>query len=396
MRHLVIIFLISICGGSSAQTIWCGSENHHVESKLIVAPEIVQRKVLVVPVVFHILWRDSSENISEERIRSQIDVLNTDFRGLNEEIKHLPENIRNLAADMEIEFCLASLDPSGGAANGITRKQTNIAAIGTQNTVTIPSRAFIKNESLGGTDAWDTDRYLNIWVGKFQPGSILAESKFPWDTLKPEDGIRIDPEYVGIHCVDAVKKNFSYGRTLTHEVGHYFGLLHPWSSDCNAGDMVDDTPPQRNAYYGCRVEENDLCGFQPLFENYMQFTDDLCMALFTKGQKARVDNMILNYRPELLMNNISCLPINYEETLSEENVNIFPNPSTGCIMIDLNLLRTKPVSIELFDSAGRLLHFVNSTAIGIRPLQIERIQSGVYFIRIKSEGDVVTKKVIVL
>lgn len=355
-----------------------------------------RRNVLVVPVVFHIVWKDSVENLSENRIKSQLDVLNTDFRALNRELQNLPAELRNLSADMQIEFCLASVDPSGNPSNGITRKQTNIQNIGTQNTVTIPSFAFIKNESLGGTNAWDPDRYLNIWVGTFQKGSVLAESKFPWDTIKSEDGIRIDPEYVGVHCIDAVKKNFSYGRTLTHEVGHYLGLLHPWSSDCSTGDLVYDTPPQSNAYYGCLQDEKDECGFRPLVENYMQFSDDLCMALFTQGQKKRVYEMIDIYRPSLLNNSVTCYPIKYNDKLEENQLKVYPNPSTGCIAIELNITRSADLQVGVFDSSGKLLHEFKGNAIAVRPLEIEFLKSGVYFLRITNDGDSLVRKIIVL
>lgn len=396
MRPLLqLLFALSSLSGFS-QNAWCGTGLPDQQAELESKINVESRSTITIPVVFHVLWKDSVENISDERIYSQLDVLNTDFRALNANLKVLSKEKQNLAADMQIEFCLAFVDPFGNPAKGITRKQTSIDNIGTQNTVSIPSKAFIKNSSLGGTDAWDTEKYLNIWIGKFQSNTILAESKFPWDTIRSEDGIRIDPEYVGIHCVDALKKRFSYGRTLTHEVGHYLGLLHPWSADCTLGDQVQDTPPQRNAYYDCNKVDDDECGYIPLVENFMQFSDDLCLALFTHDQKKRVDQMISKYRPKLLSNNVSCFPFYYPTELTEDNLNFYPNPSTGCVMVDIDLDTKLEIELEIFDATGRLIHQESNIVLSIRPIEINFLQSGMYFVRAKSNGKSVTKKIIVL
>lgn len=387
-----MLFVAQING----QNAWCGSDNdYRFVGKELISP-IKKRAVLTIPIVFHIVWKDSVENISDERIFSQLDVLNTDFRKLNSNLSFLPESLQNLAADMEIEFCLAGENEQGKPTKGIVRKQTNIENIGTQNTVSLPSKAFIKNSALGGSDAWNPDKYLNVWIGKFQESGILAESKFPWDTLKSEDGIRIDPEYVGVHCIDAFKKKYAYGRTLTHEIGHYLGLLHPWSADCTTGDFIDDTPPQRYAYYGCPQNETDECSQRPLFENYMQFTDDRCMALFTNDQKQRVSQMLATYRPKLLENNIGCFQIYYDNPFDNESLKLYPNPTTACVMISTTSNRNEEIGIEIFDAAGKLVYKARPTVLQVRPIEIEQLQAGMYVVRFENKGNYFYRKLVVL
>lgn len=395
-KFLSILFAAFYATGFS-QDNRCGTPLPHYFPVEILPATIQNRSVITIPVVFHIVWKDSSENIADQRIYEQLDVLNTDFRALNSSLKYLSVKKQQLAADMEIEFCLAAEDPDGKPTTGINRLKTDVDNIGTQNTASIPSKAFIKHTSLGGADAWDTDRYLNIWVGRFQQGAILAESKFPWDMQPAEDGIRIDPDYVGINCTAAPKKQFALGRTLTHEVGHYLGLLHPWSADCAVGDYVDDTPAQRSPYYGCMPNvDDDACGQVPLVENFMQFSDDNCLAMFTQGQKQRVYQMLGQYRPILGSGNVPCANTTFTEPLTEADIKIYPNPAHGCVMMQLNADRSQEVNIEIFDATGKLIDSDRHKILTVRPVELKYLQSGMYFIRISSLGSSFIRKIIVL
>lgn len=397
MKNLFSVVFTLIVTTAFSQGVRCGTVCSGNLDELLISHAPVSRSVITIPVVFHIVWRDSSDNIPDARITSQLDVLNTDFRALNDQLKYLSSAKRSLAADMEIEFCLAAVDPQGIPTTGILRYKSEVENIGTQNTPTIPSKAFIKHKNLGGADAWDTQRYLNIWVGKFQDGAILAESKFPWDNLPEEDGIRIDPAYVGVNCNGSPKKQFALGRTLTHEVGHYLGLLHPWSADCATGDYVEDTPPQRSPYYGCMPQVmDDACGSVPLVENFMQFSDDACLALFTHGQKERVYQMLLQYRTLLLNNNISCFKPTFADRLTEDNVRIYPNPTSHCISIDLKLNRESNIRVEIFDTSGKLILKDIVKVLLLRPIELSFTQSGIYFIRLTGNENTLVRKVVVM
>lgn len=135
------------------------------------------------PVVIHVLWRNNDQNISDEQIQSQIDVLNEDFRKLNDNVSSLPAAFNDFAADVEFEFCLASIDPNGNATSGITRRQVNISEIGeTENYYSTAN---------GGQDAWDNNKYINIWVAELS-SDLFGFASFPGQAFPPEsDGLVI-------------------------------------------------------------------------------------------------------------------------------------------------------------------------------------------------------------
>jgi hypothetical protein len=172
--------------------------------------------VIKIPVVVHVLYNTPSQNISEAQIRSQLDVLNKDFRKLNADTINVPAVFKHLAADCQIEFELAKIDPSGRATTGITRKSTSILMYGLDDR--------IKFSKKGGADAWDTENYLNIWVGSLAGGLLGYASVLGCD--KAVDGVAITPGAFG--TTGAVGAPYNKGRTATHEVGHWLGLRHIW------------------------------------------------------------------------------------------------------------------------------------------------------------------------
>lgn len=232
--------------------------------------------IITIPVVVHVLYRTDAENISDEQVQSQIDVLNEDFRRLNDDFDQtLPEFI-HLGADYEIEFCLASVDPDGNPTNGIQRKETT--------RVSWPTNDAMKRSSTGGLDAWDADRYLNVWVCNLS-GGVLGYATFPGGN-KALDGIVILTTAFG--RVGNVAAPFNLGATATHEVGHWLNLRHIWGDTqpfCG-NDFVDDTPRANGPNYGCPLNKTS-CGGKNMVQNYMDYTNDACMTLFTLGQKAR-------------------------------------------------------------------------------------------------------------
>jgi hypothetical protein len=235
--------------------------------------------VIRIPVVVHVLYTNSTENISDAQIQSQINVLNQDFRRTNPDAT----NKWAQAADVEIEFVLATSDPYGYATSGITRTNTT--------TSTWQTNDAMKDNNQGGQNAWPSSQYLNIWVvGKLVNSAgrtILGYAQFPGGGSAVTDGVVIAHNYFGSQ--GTVQTPYNKGRTATHEVGHWLNLKHIWgdSNDCAVDDGISDTPNSNAPNYGCSTGKTS-CGTADMVENYMDYSDDACMNLFTAGQKDRM------------------------------------------------------------------------------------------------------------
>ncbi|MCL4129854.1 UNVERIFIED_CONTAM: hypothetical protein GTU68_065460 [Idotea baltica] len=235
-------------------------------------PDGGTRAVVTIPVVVHVVYRTSTENISDAQIQSQIDVLNADFRRLNSDA----DNVWSQAADAEIEFCLATVDPCGRSTNGITRTVTTTSGFGKSNS--------LKSDDLGGKDAWPADEYMNLWVCNIG-GGTLGYAQFPGGAAAT-DGVVIDYRYMGTSGTATAP--FDLGRTGTHEVGHYLNLRHIWGDGgCGVDDFISDTPDSDAENYGCAIGHVS-CMTTDMVQNYMDYSDDACMNLFTSGQKTRM------------------------------------------------------------------------------------------------------------
>lgn len=238
--------------------------------------------IITIPVVVHVIYSNSNENISDAQIQSQIDVLNEDYRRLNSDA----DNTWSQAADTQIEFCLASVDPNGNTTNGITRKSSTTTSWGTNDAM--------KYTSQGGVDAWDTSQYLNMWVCNIG-GGILGYAQFPGGNAAT-DGVVMGPNYFGSSAKGSgfyLSAPFDLGRTTTHEVGHFLNLRHIWGDgNCNVDDFVSDTPSSDAANYGCSIGHVS-CNTVDMVQNYMDYSDDSCMNLFTQGQTNRMRAVLL-------------------------------------------------------------------------------------------------------
>ena len=263
--------------------------------------------VRTIPVVVHVVYANATQNISDAQIISQIDVLNKDFRKLNTDV--IPAGVQsafgNLRSDSQIEFCLAKRDPNNQATTGITRTPTTHGTFGLEND--------IKYTNLGGHDAWDANKYLNIWVGNLTQ-DLLGYAQFPGEDLET-DGVVI--RYNSFGTTGAVSSPYNKGRTATHEIGHWLDLYHIWGDEpnCFEDDLVNDTPQQKDQNGGCpsfpqTSQAGGSCsGVAPgaMFMNYMDYTNDACMYMFTNGQSVRMNAALSGPRSGLLTSN-GCLP----------------------------------------------------------------------------------------
>lgn len=236
-----------------------------------------------IPVVVHVVWNTQAQNISDAQIQSQIDVLNRDFRKTNPDVAQVPQVWQPLVADARIEFFLATADPNGNPTTGITRTQTFGTSFSQEGNP-------VKSAATGGADPWPADRYLNIWV--CQLSDLLGYAQFPGGPAQT-DGVVI--RHSGFGTTGTAAAPFDRGRTATHEIGHWANLFHIWGDDgtgCNGTDEVADTPNQAGENYGCPTFPSISCNNGPngdMFMNYMDYTDDGCMFMFTAGRVARME-----------------------------------------------------------------------------------------------------------
>ena len=219
--------------------------------------------VVNIPVYVHVVYSNSNENISNAQITSQMTVLNNDFRMQNSDAGNTPTEFAGLAADTEINFTLA----------GTFRHSDSRTSWGTNDAVKSAYPPVTPST------------HLNIWVANIG-GGILGYAQFPGGN-SATDGVVCAPQYFG--TTGYVSAPFDGGRTMTHEVGHYLNLRHIWGDGrCRQDDFVSDTPSSDAPNYGCPSYPTRNCKSNDMTMNYMDYTDDACMSLFTQGQKARM------------------------------------------------------------------------------------------------------------
>jgi hypothetical protein len=294
--YLILAVLLASVGLSNAQRA-CGTMEHHammiaqdpsfqhnLENIEEHTRQTIQNngaRILVnIPVVFHVVYNTAAQNISDALLNAQLAQLNQDFRKLNTDNSLTPSLFAGVAADMEINFCLAQQTPTGAATTGIIRKSTTTTAFSTNDNM--------KRNANGGSDAWDATKYLNVWVCNMS-GGILGYAQFPGGAVAT-DGVVLQFNTVGSRTTPGSGAPYNLGRTATHEVGHWLNLRHIWGDATCGSDLVSDTPTHRTSNAGCPAyPKTNTCtgGGTEMTMNYMDYTDDACMYMFSAGQKAR-------------------------------------------------------------------------------------------------------------
>jgi hypothetical protein len=235
------------------------------------------REAVTIPIVFHVLYNNAAENISEAQIMSQLTVLQEDFNKQNSDYTNTPSEFASLVADVGINFVLATEDPNGNPHSGITRTQTSKSSFSANDDMKFNSR--------GGHDAWPTGQYLNYWVCDLG-STLLGYAQFPGGPADT-DGVVCHYKYTGTGAEGATAP-YDLGRTATHEVGHWLNLRHIWGDATCGDDLVGDTPSQLKSSGGCPNHPQNSCTSNDMFMNYMDYTNDGCMYMFSEGQKERV------------------------------------------------------------------------------------------------------------
>lgn len=337
--------------------------------------------VIKIPVVVHVLYNSAIQNISDAQIKSQIDVLNKDFRRLNADTSKTPLAFKSIAADCSFEFGLALIDPRGHATNGIIRKQTSIQYFGMDDR--------IKSSAIGGDDPWDPDNYLNIWVGNLAGGVIGYSSVIGGP--KEKDGVAVAWNVFG--TVGPVSPPYEKGRTATHEVGHWMGLRHVWGDQYCGDDFVTDTPPQQTSSTGCPSGVVITCNNAPygnMYMNYMDLTNDACTNLFTIGQRERMRSLFKEGGPRNVLLSSKGLtgtpiPISAESPIDSTittTVSVYPNPAVNTVNVDVrNEANLAGKMISVYNHLGQLV-IQQRISKGISQLSVYHLQDGIYFIKV--------------
>lgn len=414
MKRLILsLFFLILTGRTEAQGVRCAADSKAIQNASL--HELIHRKVeefrseklrksaveevIRIPVVVHIIHNNASgaisgSNISDEQIFSQMEVLNEDYRRMPGTPGY---NTDPVGSDMEIGFFLANIDPDGHPTTGINRVYSS-------------RRSFnILSETLTISDLsyWDSNKYLNIWVTTLA-GGYLGYAEFPigdYDGLEATDiDERIDGVFIDYRAfgrkTGSAESPYAFGRTTTHEIGHWLGLIHTWGDTRCGTDYCDDTPQAESAnntvvctprFSSCRGTTT-----RNMIENYMDYTVDSCMNIFTQDQKTRVRAILeISKRRQNLLANADIF-----ETVSEPLVlKVLGNPVEGN-SLDCKVLvnEAQDYKIEIFDDLGRLLfseEYRNSLSRVVH-IPKTRIGSGMRHLRLSSKGGQIDRRIISL
>ena len=243
-----------------------------------------------IPVVVHVVWNISAENVASSLITDMIATMNEDYQNLNSDFNDVRATFADDRGNPDITFCLATTDPNGNPTTGITRTQTTDTWFD-PDTETNDMKSPPK-----GISPWDPDSYLNIWICDIASGLgggliTLGYAYLPVGGMVGSD-------------IDGIVIDYNYGlgagsRTATHEAGHYLGLEHPWADGgCGSDDGMDDTPTTDEATFSCSNTGLTNCGFLTQYENFMDYAD--CSMMFTNDQSAYMNSILFGARAGLL------------------------------------------------------------------------------------------------
>lgn len=351
--------------------------------------------------VVHNVYFNDEQLLSNAQIQSQIEVLNEDFRAVNVEPTDLVFHYRELYADMEINFVLADQDPQGNPHSGIIRRETEIPGIGGSFT---EQRRDLCYDTQGGSSAWCTDCYLNIWVADLGENieglagigifpSQIASGEVP----RAEDGVYI--QYDNFGRGGSAEPPYNLGRTCTHEVGHYLNLLHLWGPstppdncppsvccpDPQYDDLVDDTGKQTTTYAGQCPNTGGTLNSCPgtsdpdNYQNFMGYVEDACALMFTQGQKERVWSALQTFRPGLLNTNCTTDICLVGTNTPQATNGLFEN--VRWMDGELRGEALEPgLSWRLYNTLGQPIDFWKTEVTGRFNHKLSAANAGVYFL----------------
>ncbi|MFI5170896.1 MAG: M43 family zinc metalloprotease [Chitinophagales bacterium] len=364
--------------------------------------------VYTIPVVVHVVYKTTAQNIDDEFIFSQIDVLNADYRRTNDDADETPTAFEGVAADAEIEFCLAQQDEDGIITTGITRTETDISSwnlfadVGDED-----FSDNVKFSDEGGEDGWNRSDYLNIWVCNLV-GGLLGYATFPGGAAS-KDGVVIAYKYFGEDSPGGV---YDKGRTATHEVGHWLGLFHIWGDDdfspdpqCGGTDEIADTPNQEDATFGSPAfpKLDDCSPSSPgiMFMNYMDYTDDGSMNMFTDDQ-AEVMHDVLESNRSTIPESIGCEQgvVAVNEVLKNKliQLSVYPNPSSDEFVFEMKNFENNELTVEVYNLTGEMIDRISLINSGDENVVFDAsaLSAGDYLVKASDGEFILTQKITVI
>jgi hypothetical protein len=387
--------------GTMAYSKWLVSQDPSLPQKRSKAARRIQEqlssfrvsaigKIYQIPVVVHVVWNTQAVNIPDAQIFSQIETLNQDYQRLNSDTINTPDIFKPVAADAGFQFSLAAIDPSGQPTTGIVRTYTDIAAFSYDNIDT----------SLKPLSYWPSDQYLNIWVTNLQD-QVLGISPDPTDVYygineSQNDGIVIYYQAFG----NTASTKYNLGRTTTHEVGHWLGLIHIWGDEDCGSDSVADTPTQftssLNMSLACTPTVSSCIGAasQDMSQNYLDYSPDKCMNIFTQGQAARMRTVMEMNPLRVAIQNSPALPATVAGTIpafTENAIALYPNPARDFITVSLPNTGKQNVDLLFFNSTGQQVFSVKEFASGSDGMiNVAPLSAGIYYVKIISDDQSTT------
>jgi Secretion system C-terminal sorting domain/Pregnancy-associated plasma protein-A len=376
-----------------------------------------------VPVIFHIVV-DSAKFLElggnagiQQRVDSQIVVLNRDFLAQNPDSVAICSCFKPLFTNTNIRFASATVDPSGGSTPGydvtiVPTGSTGFCCLG-------DSYAQVKYDSTGGANAWDVTKYVNVWCTFFQDDGGLLGVTVSHALLgtKPANQIGICALYNALGSRASTSDSypgggteFDEGRTVVHEMGHVFEIWHPWGDDgglCpwqsgGRDDGIADTPPQRDYVYGgistCGYHDacdTDGCGL--ILSDYMQYSDDSVMHLFTKDQALVMESNVLASSGEsfsLTQHPELTTPTAINSLVANTSVDIFPNPTTGILNIAPHSATDKLLEVTVYNTLGQaFVHGTITKPTNNYAINLSSFPKGIYLVRCNFVSGSITRKI---